>query len=763
LALLALGVMGLRPAAAEEEAHLDVQLKVVDGRFAVDAARTSLRFSEPVATDYRLPKEAVRARLVATLDRLLAKTDKILALDGAQCSPADPDNQDVCNIPDASWDQAVSRFETWVLKHKPDYFTPSTYLPDILTSEFLGGATGAPKLQPLLGPTALLLADDQPGADLGRLDFVVRPPIQDRQIKACEKPDGDCVIVLQTNAGAFEGQVSRGAMARSLEPLRGEVWDLDRIHRQLGDVLALAGFPTTAPGSASELGAVTLAGAETGVKVMVDGPAAVSTIQFAFKPGGDPAAERDQMLKVLYLLLAEADFRKLKAHPDWLPPSDGQFASGDPARFYILRFPDGPAQGALSTPYSNAMRRRLTAITPLGFQAGIFIDGAPPDAGAGVTWVRFQIMPSSDTEQGSNGDKPAAAPSATPAASQPAASKPTPVPGAPRHSLKVGGGAQPHRPAEAFVEYAQSQLVGDDAVTLHAGVRGKPIIRVRYDKDFLGFAGLVRRLTVSLQGASDYTPGVPDGAVRADERRSGGGVTATLELFRDLGGQALRLSGAFGYEDVSLDAPAGAPADTEEHISHMTLGASYAFASDALNVPAVSLEPSLTAAWGGGSTPTNWKGSLSGVVHDAFESFFEFDARLAVDWASGRTPLTELPRLGGEESLRGLRPDAAAAKFAWSAQNEIWIPLRFTDRFGPAVDTPLRNGLKLAAFVDVGGVSDNLQGLPSFNAGVGLGLRYKLQQNAALRLDWAHRLTRAPRGMADQAVYFSIVLLPVSD
>lgn len=755
---------------------------MVDGRFAVDATspRTELKPSRGFENAYRLPPDQVEARLLETLDRLLAQTDKAAVFGGATCAPASAAEKTVCDAPDLSWAEASTLFAGWITERYPEYDAPDFYLADLLKGQLLGRVSQDPKLQSLLTTTALQRIDAQPQEDTGLLDFVVRPPISAAGIKACETSGDDCPILLRNNAEAFEGQVSRPAMARALKPLRGEVWDLDRIRRQLGDLLGLVGFRVTSKTPADEVDEVVLQGkdATTGqdmqpppdasARVVIDGPARVSVIQFGFprderapddKTTADVAAERAAAMKVLYLLLPDDAFRAVRAHPDWLETIDGAFASGAAARFHILRLTEHPPwnQGA-GAPYSHRMRTRLAAITPLGFAANLASDAEPPADGA---WARVQLdraddasAPKAESDGKSDGEgKPAAA-----------TKNGAPVPIAPRHTLLIGGGDEAHRPAEAFIEYSQARLLGDDAITVRAGTRGKTIISGLYEKDFVNFAGIGRRLTLSVQGASDYTPEIPDGATRKDERRVGGSVAASLQLFRDLDDQSLRLNATLGYEDVSTDAGTGAPAQPATRISHATLGAAYAWiGGDTLNRPNLAVEPSLTAAWGDGATPSYWKGALRGVLHDKFETFFEYDARVALDRASDRTPVTERPRLGGAESLRGLRSDAASGTFVWSVQNELWIPLRFADRLAPGVDAMLRDKLKLAAFVDMGGASRNQQELPKLNVGVGLGLRFTPNDAMSLRLDWARLATRSPHGMSDQSVYFSIIVIPYRD
>ncbi|MBO9545763.1 ShlB/FhaC/HecB family hemolysin secretion/activation protein [Caulobacter sp.] len=752
-------------AMAADETRLRVQLKIVDGRFAADAEskETRLEASETFGAEYRQTQDQVEKRLIADLNRVLATTDKAATLDGASCAPASPRDEAVCTIKDASWGEASEKFSQWIAVRDPEYGGEgSLYLSEmVLVGRLLGKLGNNDNFQRLLEPTALLWEDPGgPDADLdaGRLNFIVRRPIASQQIQACDKDQGDCVVGLGKNAAAFDGRVSQRAMARSLRPLRGSVWNLARIHRQLGDLLHLAGFPSTTSRTPArdEAALQPLHAGEVPPSldptstVVVDGPSPVAALQFAFplpKSGEKPvdaAAEEASILKALYLMLPDQAFRAVQRDPTLIISSGDQAEGPASKRYRTFDLPTAP--GAVI--YADQMAPRLKPITALGFEAG-FVDDSMELGGARL-WTRVQIEPRTD-DKAKDGEKPKDGQEV----------KLVPITIEPRHKLSVGVDAQPHKPTAAFIEYHQAKLLGDDTIDLRVGSRGKAIISGAYEKDFVGFPGFRKRLSLSVQGASDYTPDVPNGTARADERRTGASVGAQLEMFRDWNDQALRLNAAFSYEDVTLDTGAGAAPPPATRTSRVTLGADYVWIGrEALNRPNITLEPSITRAWGEGSTPSYWQGALRGVAHDSFETFFEYDGRLALDWASDRTPVTELPRLGGGDSLRGLRSDAAAGTFVWSVQNEIWVPLRFTERFGRGVDGILRNSLKLAAFIDIGGADNNRQDLPSFNAGLGLGLRLKPSDAVAFRLDWAHLATRAPRGMSDQSIYFSITVIP---
>ncbi|HEY4940711.1 MAG TPA: ShlB/FhaC/HecB family hemolysin secretion/activation protein [Rhizomicrobium sp.] len=768
-------VLGLSPALADDQPHLLVQFRIVNGRFAVDPNHTTLDLSDPAKAGYALSHEEIRVQLIDKLDSLLANGAQVLSLAGATC-PDPPSKDDICNFSSKSWEDAQAAFATWAGIHKPEIVAPTAYLSDIFGNEFVGAAdTNGPKLQTLIDPTPFQLDDSSDVVDYGKLNFTyLQGPIQDGQIAACDRAGPGCIVTFGANAGAFDHHITARVLAQSLKPLRGEIWDIQRIYRQLGDLLALTGIQSTLDTKDSDGDVARFASVHSGDEntVVIDGPPRLSVIAVALGPGDDDTT----LKKILFLLLPEREYRKVVSNfAAWVTTRQETLETGKPIQFRELRFPERGAPdcanpgGRLCVPYINHrdLNVRLASLTALGYQAALWPDtNTHYDGYSDTKWARLRIVPADDSDakadQSAAAGPPAAA--ATPAPAKAAADNHLLKYDQPRHFLSIGGGMQTNQPATFFVEYRQNELLGDDAVTIHLGWHSKSIISGNYTKDFLDFAGLGRRLAVTLTGDSDNNVSVPVGTERADERRTGGGVTLALDLFRDLDRHSLQLNGSFSYQEVALDPVAGATppvTPATEQISSVVLGATYKWqGDDTINLPDIDFEPAVTTAWGSGATRPYWKTSARGVVHDKFENFFEYDLRAGLDWASAQTPQTELPRFGGEETLRGLKLNAAAGTFVWYAQNELWVPLRFIDRLAPEVDGMFRNALKLAVFVDVGGASNNLQGLAPFSAGAGLGLRYSLQDQATLRLDWAHLITGAPHDLGGQGIYFSIVLTP---
>ena len=134
---------------------------------------------------------------------------------------------------------------------------------------------------------------------------------------------------------------------------------------------------------------------------------------------------------------------------------------------------------------------------------------------------------------------------------------------------------------------------------------------------------------------------------------------------------------------------------------------------------------------------------------------------------SRQTPIFLLPSLGGADTVRGFRQDAALGRKLWAVQTEFWapVPTTVTPRDGDSVREFLRKNIRLAAFVDFGGIYDT--SLPVFGgmafpplsaglrAGPGVGLRF-LQGPIALKLDWAYGLGGGPNGGGHGQFYIGV-------
>ncbi|MEO8369445.1 MAG: hypothetical protein ABI806_09605, partial [Candidatus Solibacter sp.] len=163
-----------------------------------------------------------------------------------------------------------------------------------------------------------------------------------------------------------------------------------------------------------------------------------------------------------------------------------------------------------------------------------------------------------------------AAPSSTPSAANPAAApaapsgsnvsaaskKPfnpaTPLAIAPRKRNRVyfGVSYRPEQGVRSFGGYQRRNLFGPGMLDVSAGVQGEATAKGSYTRDL----GLVfgKLLTVTGEGTSDFqNQRILDG-VLTDERRTGGGARAALELVRNADGHHLSAEAAVRRETVRL-------------------------------------------------------------------------------------------------------------------------------------------------------------------------------------------------------------------
>jgi outer membrane protein assembly factor BamA len=106
-----------------------------------------------------------------------------------------------------------------------------------------------------------------------------------------------------------------------------------------------------------------------------------------------------------------------------------------------------------------------------------------------------------------------------------------------------------------------------------------------------------------------------------------------------------------------------------------------------------------------------------------------------VQATAGELPYYALPRLGGNDTLRGYIANRFTGAAAWHATAEyrLWViprGVRFTD-------TIRIERIGIAPFVDVGTVANSLDTLPTarVHASYGLGLRFSLERTAMFRAD----------------------------
>jgi hemolysin activation/secretion protein len=146
---------------------------------------------------------------------------------------------------------------------------------------------------------------------------------------------------------------------------------------------------------------------------------------------------------------------------------------------------------------------------------------------------------------------------------------------------------------------------------------------------------------------------------------------------------------------------------------------------------------------------------LSFNFHQQWPGLYETDLTGQTQLASRRTPLFEQPSLGGAEVLRGFRRDDAIGRRLWSLQHELWMPLPFTRDLVEGPGQFLRRNVRLAGFVDVGGVSETTASQPGTRVGPGLGVRIRYFP-AVLKFDWAYGIGDGAQGKGHGRFYFSL-------
>jgi hypothetical protein len=328
----------------------------------------------------------------------------------------------------------------------------------------------------------------------------------------------------------------------------------------------------------------------------------------------------------------------------------------------------------------------------------------------------------------------------------------------------VGGGLE-YRPGQGVRFFGLGQMSrlpmpagGVSNVSVQAGGQGTggALGSVNYFADYLFFNTLHRRLSVQLTSASDLDParslaGTPGAA---DERRRGGLARAELEMFRDLGGSLLRFY-AEGRRDTVAVRPTLRPGEARQNLSTLDVGALYVFDSKEVESPRhARLEPRLRLGLGlAGGEPRFNKLVTVGSLHQKLPERFELDFSGRVELAGRRTPVFELPSFGGADVVRGFRRDDALGRKLWSLQNEVWVPLPFD---GEGLKALLRQSVKLAPFVDVGGVYDTVGAPPGVRWGAGLGLRF-IQSPVVFKLDYAYGFGAAATGGSRGKFHFGVV------
>ncbi len=724
-----------------ESSVLHAQLGLRNGRFCIDPRQTTFSPSPTFTQAFKGSHEKAKQALLKALDDALAQeASAVLTLATAELLADYPTNKAVF-FPvlelTADWTNAAAIFSTW--GETNNISEGEGYLP-LLLSEFVSDPD---LMHRMLAKTPFVGGEidtmDQDVGDAlcqGRVDFLVADPVSSSDFDGHAFSFGD-------NQGMFaKAKVTTAQLGRLLRPLKGELWNPYRIQGQLKDFFGDMGFQSSLTNIAAfSFDAIKIYRPSTGREVMLEGTPRLAGIQIVA-----PHANQRLVHELLYLILPQEDYKKVHAAPaNYLINST--IGVGTPVEIVMLDY--ASAAGRIlphAAPYLNQQefREKLAGLQSLGFQARMSEHPAPlPAFPSDKLWADLVLFPVEGP--------------ATNVVTQNLTLGP-PIQGKERNHLQVAAGIESKQPFTVLAEYTRESLITNDTFNVRAGWRNEPLFGGSYQRDFAGFDGLNRRFSFSLAGNSDFHVDRVMNFRRFDERRDSGTASAQLELFRDRNGQWLRLETDVSHAQV--ETIQGSSKSTDD-ISRANIGMSYScLRNGIIHAGGLEITPRLSIARSDRHSTVFVQPSLRTAYHRNLWQFYEVDSRASIDWASAGTPTTELPRFGGEDSVRGFRLEAGAGRLSWAVQNEFWIPLRFTDHFGKIIGPILRPNLKLGAFVDIGGLDKAQQNISSFESGAGLGLRYIFQRQAALRLDWAHPLTGFSSDQGGHSVYFSVAVMP---
>jgi len=475
--------------------------------------------------------------------------------------------------------------------------------------------------------------------------------------------------------------------------------------------------------------------------------------------------------KLLYAVLSEREFRHFLKHPEILMSGSLDMPGpkpGDPTQPLNIKFVDyldlanGRTPGA--EPFLNQFRLQsqqlqLAQLNSVITQLGA---GGPRRAERqNKSYIDLRIIQQVDADEAATPKEQANAPEpATPLANEqgmidPRLQRPETqnsfIPksptvrndalgGAPKRNNFLGGGViyHPDQGVRLLGRYQRKEL-GPGNLSLQLGDQSKDVLGSgNYFSDFVFFNSLGhRRLSLQFSGASDVNAKRLLSGIATDERRTGGLARGELELFRDWNGHLLRVYGEGRRATVELSGET--ISTSKNNLTTLDFGAFYLFQSQTYQ-RSWRLEPMLRFGLGlAASEPRFQRFTVNGTFHQKLSNSYELDFTGHLGLATENTPVFELPSFGGAEVLRGFRSDALLGRRLWSLQNEFWLPVPRTQNAVKGIGVFLQRNVRLAGFVDVGGIQQTTTGDSGIHAGPGLGLRV-LYYPMVLKLDWAYGL-----------------------
>lgn len=680
------------------------------------------------------------------------------------------------------WAQAQDVFARWLDAHRNDPLPVRVAFERGLYADVYSPMAGANEwldepARPIPDLYGTLQTEDHQALERGAVIFDIAPPFQAR-----EEGTGKSKLALTVNVAAWQ---SRLAALRQdlLEPLHCQLWSRQAVAGRAQDYMQVRGvalqhYATQA--MANERQAANLPQMEPNDQAGI----AVEQTRYRKEPGSievvagrvllspdpqidylivhaDPDLDGPLVRRVLYLLLPTPDWEQLR---DALPQRmciARRLPGGKPGKGsqpLMLSFVDAglPLQFASTYLTQRALAERMRRLADVGYRLQLASPRLRDEhrrksaslvvTKSGSAGAAAPVGPLGLSDCADGAEPEASAVAATAAVEGlPGTALAAPPPQArkdpPRHQLTLGAQSDGAHPLRLLTTFARTGLSADDTVSLSAATQGKPSADLQYSRDFLWFDhGVARRVQASIRSYSEFEPGQPRGTGEQDERHTGLGLSATVDLWRDVNHSFAQLLLTGGRKTVRPEAgaPAGTPPLTLRSVG---LGLAFSRSIHATARPA-DLDVELQALAGrAGAGHGRYGRAQATLAWQRFVGpFWRWDLRANATAVRGPAPQAEWPTFGGEQSVRGYAADLAVARRTWALQNEFWLPPPGAERIDSALGGLLRRQVALALFVDIGG----LRGSPSHHtgtkAGAGLGLRYLADAGVTLRLDWARPL-----------------------
>lgn len=338
---------------------------------------------------------------------------------------------------------------------------------------------------------------------------------------------------------------------------------------------------------------------------------------------------------------------------------------------------------------------------------------------------------------------------------QPSTAREAPEDAVRRNHLDFMVERQPGKPWRLGSAYRHEGKTADDTFAVGFGLQKQASGDFSYSGDFAGLPSLGRRVQWTARAYSLHDPEVGTDPTRPDQRREGAELRVTADLWRDMRYSSAQLELALRRVEISFDKLGS----QRQRVS--AVDASLVLMRFHESTPASARQEWVLSATAGHADGERFaKAGTMLAMRRFVGAFSQWDLRARAQAVTARTPLAEWVRFGGEDTVRGYKADYAVARQAWALQNEYWMPLPWMPS-SPELASTLRRNLALAAFLDMGGVRHApaaLAGVSGFKAGAGIGLRYRPDPGATLRLDAARPVGGVPRDDRRTRIHFNVTV-----